>query len=254
MSYQSYVSAGIQKDRGDSLDRLFGGYEVFLYNPTWKPCDTRMTIYFEAREPYELPDAIHIPPKWSFLQHTANTVPEVLRDAGFWGARYESTVPMIPILIFGTGGFGGEGLDASLTGGVTHFLGTDLHDQWVFPNALWRVTPVAPGTNPLTPPPFAEFEIMYLLNPTERDAEVTLTLQYRNLAHETISLLVPAQRVLTWCNYDQVSPDEPFAVRVVSSEAISASAVRYLHDPQGLTEKGVFVRAGMAGVPGPISE
>jgi hypothetical protein len=161
---------------------------------------------------------------------------------------------MIPILIFGTGGFGGEGLDASLTGGVTHFLGTGLDTLWTFPNAIWRTQPARVVDNPLVPPPFCEFELIYLLNPGPRDAQVTLTLQYRNLSPATLALTVPAERVLTWGNQDQVEPDQPYAVQIAASDPISTSSVRYLHDPAGRAAKGVFVRCGMPAVPGPINE
>lgn len=111
---------------------------------------------------------------------------------------------MIPILIFGTGGFGGEGLDASLTGGVTHFLGTDLHPLWYLPNGVWRTHQGETEENPLVPPPFSEFEITYCLNPGQRDAKVAMTLQYRNLDHVTLDFTAPAERLLTWNNYEQV--------------------------------------------------
>ena len=52
MAYTTYVSAGIQRERTASRGEIWGGFEVFLYNPTWEPCDTRMTIYFEHREPH----------------------------------------------------------------------------------------------------------------------------------------------------------------------------------------------------------
>jgi hypothetical protein len=254
MKYISYVSAGIERDP-TSNDQLFGGFEVFLYNPTWEPCDTRMTIYFEDREPFVLPEPIHIPPKWSFLQTSRNTVPDVLHNVGFWGAKYESNVPLIPILIFGTGGFGGEGRDASLTGGVTHFLGTDLHTLWYFPNGIWR-TCSAPvdTTNPLLPPPFSEFEVYYFLNPGEHDAEVTMVLQYRELEHATLRFRVPAQRLFTWSNYGKVPENQPYGVKVAATAPITTCATRYLYDPAGPAAKGIFVRAGMAAVPGPITE
>jgi len=254
MSYTSFISAGIQKERTGRKDQLWGGYEVFLYNPTWEPCDTKMTVYFEGREPYALEKPIHIPPKWSFLQVTSNTAPEVLKDVGFWGARYESNVPMVPVLIFGTGGFGGEGLDASLTGGVTHFLGTDLSKLWYFANSIWRTRPARVDDNPLAPRPLCEFEIVYLLNPGSRDAEAILTLQYRNQPPAVVPLTLPAERLVTWRNEGQVVADAPYAVRIESREPISSSAVRYLYDPAGLAEKGVFVRCGMPAVPGPITD
>jgi len=254
MPHTSYISAGIEKEF-TSADQLSGGFEVFLYNPTWEPCDTRMTIYFEGREPYALQDPIHVPPKWSFLQTSRNTAPEVLENVGFWGARYESNVPLIPILIFGSGGFGERGRDASMTGGVTHFLGTGLHTLWHFPNGIWRTQPTAvEDENPLAPPPFSEFEVYYFLNPGQRDTEVTMTLQYRDLEHVTLRLQLEAQRLLTWSNYQQVPVDQPYGVKIAATEPITTSATRYLYDPQGLAKKGIFVRAGMAAVPGPITE
>lgn len=252
MRYVSYISAGIEREAGPR-DQLWGGYEVFLYNPTWTPCDTRMTIYFQDREPFVLADPIHIPPKWSFLQHSRNTVPEVLHNAGFWGAKYESNVPMIPILIFATGGFGEQGRDASLAGGVTHFLGTDLHTQWVLPNCVWRTHTGARDPNPFVPPPFSEYEVVYVLNPNEDRAQVEVTLQYRDLPHTTLTFEVAPQRLFTWSNYEQVAVNQPYAARISASQPITVSAVRYLYDPAGMGEKGIFVRAGMAAIPGPIT-
>jgi len=252
MQYESYISAGIERDDAPR-DQLWGGYEVFLYNPTWTPCDTRMTIYFQDREPFTLPDAIHIPPKWSFLQHSRNTVPEVLKDVGFWGAKYESNVPLIPILIFATGGFGEEGRDASLTGGVTHFLGTALHTQWILPNCVWRTHRGTRDPNPFVPPPFSEYEMVYVLNPNAESARVEVTLQYRDLPHATLTWEVAARRLLTWSNYEQVPANQPYAARITSNQPVTVSAVRYMYDPQGLAAKGIFVRAGMAAIPGPIT-
>lgn len=254
MAYTSYISAGLQRERKEAREELWGGFEVFLYNPTWEPCDAQMTIYFEGREPHTIDNPIHLAPKCSYLQVTNNTAPDVLKDVGFWGAKYETNVPMIPILIFATGGFGGEGLDGSLTGGVTHFLGTDLSVDWILPNSIWRTQPAQMGGSPLAPPAFSEFEITYLLNPGPRDAVVTIALQYRSLPHAKVHLTVPAQRLLTWRNHGRVAPDEPYAMRILASEPINTSAVRYLHDPAGLAEKGVFVRCGMPAVPTPITE
>jgi hypothetical protein len=150
---------------------------------------------------------------------------------------------MIPILIFGTGGFGGEGLDASLTGGVTHFLGTDLHPLWYLPNGVWRTHQGETEENPLVPPPFSEFEITYCLNPGQRDAKVAMTLQYRNLDHVTLDFTAPAERLLTWNNYEQVPVNQPYGVKIAASEPIAVSAVRYVYDPRGLAEKGIFCSA-----------
>lgn len=248
MAYTSYISAGIQKD-ANAGGQLFGGFEVFLYNPTWTPCDTRMTIYFEDREPFVLPEPIHVPPKWSFLQTSRNTAREVLHNVGFWGAKYESNVPLIPILIFATGGW-----STPLSGGVTHFLATDLHTLWYFPNGVWRTCAApAEADNPLLPPPFNEFEIYYFLNPGPREAEVTMTLQYRELEHVTLNFKVAAERLFTWNCYGQVAENQPYGVKVTATEPISTCAVRYLYDPAGI-EKGIFVRAGMAAVPGPVTE
>jgi hypothetical protein len=83
---------------------------------------------------------------------------------------------------------------------------------------------------------------------------VTLGLQYRNLPAGALELAVGAERVLAWRNDGQVTPNEPYAVRITSSEPVSASAVRYLHDPAGLAQRSVFVRCAMPAVAGPITE
>ena len=253
MTYTSYISAGIEKG-STARDQLSGGYEVFLYNPTWEPCDTRMTIYFEDRDPYVLEKAIHIPPKWSYLQHSRNTVPEIFGDAAFWGAKYESNVPVIPVLICFTGGFGGRGEDVSLSGGVTHFLGTGLDALWTFPNGIRTEHLGKPVDSSMIPPPFSEFEIYHFLNPNPHTAEVAMTLQYRDIEHTTIMIWVPPQRLVTWNNLTNAPANQPYAVKVVSDVPIASAATRYVYDPQGLGHKGIFVRAGMAGIPGPIAD
>jgi hypothetical protein len=130
-----------------------------------------------------------------------------------------------------------------------------LYREWHFPDGVWLDwNRYYNGDISRAPDPFNKMEYYYFLNPNPNDAEITMTLQYRHLAPTTLNFTVKAERVFVWQNMEQILFNHPYAVKIISSEPISASAVRYVYGLRGLDEWGMQVHCAMYGVPGPITE
>jgi hypothetical protein len=249
MLYENYLSSGFTHSPTKE-DRRRGGGELVLYNPTPEPCEATMTVYFADREPEILPPT-QVKPETNALVVMPGLAPEVFTDCGFWGAKVLSTTPLMLNFI--------DGIRVvvdrpKFRGGCTNFHGTKLHQEWHFPDGLWlEWNKYYDGDLSKAPWPFNELEYYHFLNPNPRDVEIEMTLQYRNLEPATMHFTVKAERVFAWDNLDKVPYNQPYAVKVLSSDPISASAVRYIYGLRGLDEWGMTVHCAMYGVPGPIA-
>lgn len=248
MKHESYVSSGICKKplaQGD----LAGSTRVVLCNPMDLACQVEMTVYFQDREPHTC-EPIEVGPQRNALLVMPDVAPAVFEDCGFWGARFVSTRPVIVDLV---DGLSYHHADDTFQGGCTNFLGTHLHPQWYFADGLWlEWKRFHQGDTSKAPFPFNEIEYYHFLNPGPRDAKVDMTLQYRNLEHTTFHLAVPAHRVYVWCNYEKIPYNQPYGVKVVSTEPISTSSTRYIYGLNGFEEWGLHTHCGMPAEPGPM--
>lgn len=255
-SYENYLSSGFCKSPTEQDPRR-GMAELVLYNPTPEPSQATMTVYFADREPQTIPP-LEVKPETNALVVMPRLAPTVFTNCGFWGARVLSTTPLILNFINAIRIMDDQ--RPRFRGGTTNFHGTSLHREWHFPDGL-RLdrTKHYDGDTSGAPSPFNEFEYYYLLNPNPRDTQVEMALRMSSSAHHqqpeplVLHLTVKAERVFAWSNLDQVPCNRPYAARIMSSEPISASAVRYICGLRGLDEWGMQVRCAMYGVPGPIT-
>jgi hypothetical protein len=139
-------------------------------------------------------------------------------------------------------------------GGCTNFHGTKLAKEWRFYDGLWlEWNKALKGDLSKAPFPFNELEYYYFLNPNLKDAEVTMTLRFRELPPQVLRFTVPAERAYMWSNLEQVPFNKGHTIKVESSQPITTSAVRYIYDLTGFEPWGMTVHGSMPAVPGPIS-
>jgi hypothetical protein len=249
MLFENYLASGFTH-AATKEDPRNGGGELVLYNPTCEPSEATMTVYLANREPAML-SPVAVKPETNALVVMPGLAPEVFTDCGFWGAKVLSTTPLMLNFI--------DGIrivveKPRFRGGCTNFHGTKLHKEWHFPDGLWlEWYKYYNGDTSKAPFPFNELEYYHFLNPNPRDAQVEMTLQFRRLEPKTLHFTVNAERVFVWNNLEKVPYNEPYAVKIVSSEPISASAVRYIYGLCGFEEWGMTVHCAMYGVPGPIT-
>jgi hypothetical protein len=230
---------------------IWGITEVILYNPTPERCQTVMTAYFENRPPYTFAP-IEVAPERNMLLVMPNLDPAVFTDCGFWGARFESTTPLVVDQIEG---FYLEHPDDTFKGGCTNVLGMKLHKEWHFADGFWlEHKRNLKGDIAKAPFPFNEIEYYYFLNPGSRDAKVDMTLRFRRIEHITFHLTVPAEREFVWCNYEKIPYHQPYAVKVVSTEPIATTSTRMIYGLNGFEDWGLTTHCAMPAEPGPITE
>ncbi len=247
-AYATYVSNPCCKRAAKDGD-LESGLEFLLVNPTRQACRAVMTVYFADRAPHTFPP-IQVAAESNHLLMMPDMDPAVFDDCGFWGAKIESDTYLIADPI---GGMHYHHPDLTFKGCAPTFRSTDLHREWHFADGIWTDWKrFCKGDLAKAPNPFNELEYYYFLNPGPRDARVDMRLGFRNVEHETIHLTVPAERVRVWCNYEKIPYNEPYAVKVVSGEPITASAIRFIYGLNGLADWGLNARYPMAGRPGPI--
>jgi hypothetical protein len=251
MNFIRYISAGIARE-ASPLDQIHGGFEVLLYNPSRTAARVQMTIYFEDRPPHTLSEAISIDPFCSFLQVTSNTDPEVIQNSGVWGAKYESDVPLVPILISASGDWQKESPSSVFSGGVTHLLGTGLFKEWHFPHGIYKPAAPVAKLNRALPisEQFSEMELYCILNPGPEPAEVVLEIHFPDGHYETCREKASAQRLLVWSNLGKAAPNTLYAMKITSSQPVAVSALRCVFDArEGM--RSAAVRAGIPGIPVP---
>jgi hypothetical protein len=251
MMYENYLSSGFSH-QATKEDPRRGFAELRLYNPTPQPCEATMTVYFVDQEPQTLPPIPVEGRGYACFNDMPTMAPEVFTDCGFWGAKFLSTTPLIVIRI---GGVRIMPEKPRFRGGAMNFHGTKLHKEWHFPNGVWRDwNRYYDGDPSKAPNPFNEMESYHFLNPNPQNAEVAMTLRYRELEPTTMHFTVSAERVFVWENMEKIPNNQPYAVKIVSSEPISTAGVRYIYGLRGLDEWGMQVHCHMYGVPGPITE
>ncbi|MGQ9683453.1 MAG: hypothetical protein ACUVX9_13005 [Anaerolineae bacterium] len=248
----TYYSMGGISKLPTTSDKLDGWTEVFLYNPTSTLCRARITAYFEDREPVTLDPAEEIKPQNSHLLVMPRWHPEVFNDAGFWALKLETNTALDPIVIQVMKPYEDMAKDTTFKGGVSNLLPCQLHREWYFADGLWlNWTDYLKGDIAKAPFPFNELEYYYFLNPGDRPAQVDMTLQFRRLEPMTFHLKVPARRLLAWCNWGKIPYNQPYGVKVASTEPIATTSVRYIYGLRGFDEWGIQLHCAMPAKPGP---
>lgn len=231
-------------------DPRYGIVEVVLYNPTPRPAEVRMKVYFEDRPPVTIAEPVHVKAETNALLVMPDMDPALFTNCGHWGAQYESTTPLLinSICLDGL-----EHPNPSYRGGVQSVMGTRLDTLWHYADGVFLDwVAYYNGDMSKAPFPFNELEHYYFLNPNPAPAHIKMTLQYRNLEHVTLDFTAPAERLLKWSTFEKLPPCEPFGVKIESDQPIATSYVRYIYGLKGLDEWGMHVHFALAGTPGPI--
>ncbi len=248
--YETYVAGGCCKRAEKPLD-LAGFIELMLFNPTDRPCQTTMTVYFEDREPHTFAP-IAVAANSNHLLVMPDFDRAVFENCGFWGAGFASTTPLVADII---GGVSHYHPDDSFQGGCVMALGDRLNREWHFADGFWlEHYRNLKGDISKAPFPFNEIEYYYFLNPGPCDAKVDMTLRFRRIEHITFHLRVPAQRVLTWCNFEKIPYHQPYGVKVAASEPIMTTSTRFIYGLNGFQEWGVQTHCAMPAKAGPFTD
>ena len=209
-----------------------------------------MTVYFEDKPPVAVKEPIYVKSTTNALLVMPEMNPDLFKDCGHWGACFESSTPLIinSICLDGL-----EHEERGYRGGVQSVMGTELRAQWFFADGVFlQWAKYYKGDISKAPFPFNELEYYYLLNPSEDDAHIKMTLHYRNLDHIELDFILPSQRLYVWDTENKVEICEPFAVKLDSDRPIATSYVRYIYGLTGKQEWGMHVHFALAGTPGPI--
>jgi hypothetical protein len=243
----SYYACNGFCNRPDDVDPRYGLTEVVLYNPGAAQARVDLKIYLETDDPLTYSAPILIEPRTNELLVMPELAPAIFEDCKRWGVRYRSTQPLLinSITLDGI-----SHADAHYQGGVQSVLATQLHRDWLYADGvLLDWTSFYGGDTQRAPFPFNELEHYYFLNPNLAPAKLTIKLHYRNLEPDSITLEIPAQRLLTWTPEGHVPVCEPFGVSIHSDCPIATSYVRYIYGLHGIGEWGMHVHFAQAGTP-----
>jgi hypothetical protein len=186
--------------------------------------------------------------------------PDLFADCGLWGMRIVSDTALITDHILCAGRrpgppSQGSQADTSFWAGNVKFAGgvndslakTRLSRLWYFADGLALVWDPASA-----PFPFNEFEWYHVLNPTARDAHVTMKCYYQDDSRETYEYTVPAERVLLIDNYQMVKTNNAFGIRFTSDEPVVVESERFIYGLHSMDEWGAHIHCPRPGVPAPL--
>jgi hypothetical protein len=246
VAYEYYTSAGFcMKEKGNGTPAGFA--EVILYNPSGRDAEVALTAYFADKAPHAF-EPVRVRAGRNHLLVMPDMAPEVFGDCGHWGGRFTSTTPLVVEPI---GSYSLWHETDTYKGGCPNFMGTKLHTQWRFADGLWIVQE-HPDTSFW---PFNELEHYYFLNPGPREAKLDIELQFRGIEHMRFNLTVPAERLIVWNNYRRIPYNQPYGMKVLSSEPVSASSIRFVYGMRGgFGEWGIQPHCAMPGIPGPVTQ
>jgi len=244
--YEYYISSGVCM-KPEGIGTLSGFAEIILYNPCEDVVsDVDITVYFEDKQPRAI-KPVAVQPGRNFLLVMPDCDPGVFENCGHFGAKFVSTTPLVVEPI------GGPSLyheTNTYQGGCPNFWGTKLHTQWHFADGLWIL-----HENPDAAIwPFNEIEEYYFLNPNKEDARLDITLQFRNIEHMSFKLAAKAESLVVWRNYKRIPYGQPYGMKVISTQPISAASNRFVYGMRcGFNEWGLHPHCAMPGEPGPIT-
>lgn len=227
-----------------------GQTELVLYNPAPEPCSCTLTAYFTDKPPVTLP-MVNLKPETNELLIMPDVAPQVFKDCGFWGAKVSSSGPFTLNVIDGY--VNQDPSRPMFHGGCTNFHGTKLDAEWRFPDGLWlEWMKLYKGDASKAPFPFNESELYFFLNPHTYPVEMDLIIQYHHKPYTTHHIILQAEHLYVWDNYEKVDFVQNYTLRALSSAPITASAVRLLYGLKGLQEWGTVVHCAMHGIPGAV--
>jgi hypothetical protein len=195
-----------------------------IFNPNNVEAKFSITFYYEDQEPTKTED-IRIPSKvqkvldWEILE-------EIVRNK-HWGAKIESNMPLICQASAGTCARY-EKDDRLFRSHYTTMAATDTSTLWAYPDGVYICPPTSWSKRMLEP------EFVGILNPNEREAEITITTYHADSSRRKYKLKVPANRY-KWIDMYNVVGKNPshFGARFISTEPIVVQQDRPVYDAQG---------------------
>ncbi len=241
----SYIANGFCKEAADVGD-LRGMSELRFFNPMpWKTT-VRMTVFYSDRPPAALAD-LTIPAEGNPLLVFPQDYGEFFKDRGAWGMRLVSDTVLMVDHVLNAGRQGPEN-NVKYRGGVSDSLArTRLSRLWYFADGLALVYDPE-----LAPWPFNEFEWYHVLNPTARDARVTMKCLYGDGSRQAYTYTVGAERVLLIDNYQMVKTNNAFAIRFTSDQPVVIESERLIYGLQSIEEWGAYIHCARPGLPAPL--
>jgi hypothetical protein len=220
-------------------DPRSGWGEFVIYNPMKQDARINMTVYFENKPLAQLSE-FTVKAETNIVLVFPKMNMDVFKDCGFFGLKIASDFPVIVnnILLEGI-----EGKSEKYKGGVGDFLGnTRLSKIWY----------IADGLVLIHPEPFNELEWIHILNPTKRDAEVTMTCYYRDKTTDKLKFHIPAERVFQFNIEGKVKPNKGYGAVLESTEPIAVEQVRLIYSVKGINDWGLNIHFTLPGVPAPL--
>jgi hypothetical protein len=246
----SYFANGFAKV-ATAEDRLAGRSQLRFYNPMDADNEVRMVVYFDNRPPEELIRFTLKPNNNDQMLTLPANFPGFFDGSKAWGARIESTYPVLALNVLSAGVIAPNG---DLWFGDSRYKGSNvgahatrrLEKQWFFGDGL-----VLKGEKETETQRFNEYEWYHILNPNPRDAEIELHCYYRSGESDVFKFTVKAERVRIFDNKELVRPNVPHAVECRSSEPVLVSADRFIYDFKNTEDWGAWLHANHEGIPGP---
>ncbi|KPK83371.1 MAG: hypothetical protein AMJ81_08425 [Phycisphaerae bacterium SM23_33] len=241
----SYISNGFCKEPAADDPRR-GMSELRIFNPMPWETTVRMTVYYADKGPAQIPE-FTIRPEGNPLMLFPKDHPELFSNCGPGGMRIVSDTTLIidHILIAGRQG---PPENLRFSGGVSDSLAKQrLSRLWYFADGLALVWQADSA-----PWPFNEFEWYHVLDPTARDAHVTMKCYYPDRTRQTYEYTVPAERVRLIDNCQMVKTNNAFGIRFASDGPIVVESERFIYGLHSMEEWGAHIHCPRPGVPAPL--
>lgn len=197
-----------------------------MFNPTKRDADAVMTLFYEDQKPTRLNLEVPAESKRNF--HLTN-YEEVVKNKRY-GARILSTEPIVVQPTIGY--YGPEDKHDWYTRGMTSTLAaTALCKVWYYSDGVIIDRPDQR---------LKESEWAFILNPNNKDTEVTFTAYYNDQTKGVFKFEVPAERLRPIFLDDILIKNKGFGARFVSTEPIVVQETREIWEEDRLVVRSAF--------------
>jgi hypothetical protein len=199
---------------------------ICLFNPTKYDANLMVTFYYEEIEPtYTM---LKIPSECRRNLHTFESK-DVIKNKRF-GVKILSNVPIIVQSTVGY--YGPEDKHDWYTRAMTTTLAATCTSKiWYYADGIVIDRPSQR---------LKESEILFLLNPSKRDAEVTFTAYYDDQRKDEFKFNVPAERLKMVLLDDLVIKNKSYGAKIVSTEPIVVQETREIWEEDRIVKRAAF--------------
>jgi hypothetical protein len=246
MPHVSYIANGFCRT-SETPGEMSGMCELRFWNPTDRRTTVRMTVYYADRPPAELPP-YEIGPEEDPLLVFPYHYPEQFENCGAWGMKLVSDTMLMADHILVARRLGPPD-NLKFRGGVGDtLLKTRLARVWYFSDGIRIIQDVK---NPSFP--FHEFEWYHILNPSKRDARVTMRCVLGKGRYQDYQYSIGAERVLMVDNYEMSTTQTiAYGIRFISDQPVVVESERIIYGLHGLDEWGANIHCQRPGLPAPL--